>query len=125
MSDSPYSDRQEAALLDVVRLALSGDERSLRQRARNLLRAGEQPLLSESGRRYLAEILRAGGSLEPTRKPSGRSRRPGLPTEVGDGLHVDRARDARPPVLDRDADERVRRLVREHEHRHLLEEANL
>lgn len=67
MSQAHGRDRQEAALLDVVRLALAGDQRSLCQRARNLLRTGDCAVLSEAGRRYLQELLTAGGDHEPLR----------------------------------------------------------
>jgi SpoVK/Ycf46/Vps4 family AAA+-type ATPase len=124
MSEQGQQERQEAALLDVVRLALSGDERSLRQRARNLLRSGERPVLSDEGRHYLSRLLTAGGDLEPSRKAS----RPSLASTaspVDAELITDTAVEAPPPVLDRAAEERVSRLIREYEHRHLLEEANL
>jgi len=118
--------RQEAALLDVVRLALNGDQRSLRQRARNLLRSGPNQLLSPDGRRYLQNLLAAGGELSGMRTaPSseGATRQTPLP---GDGVPIpDVSEDAEPPVLEPPAEEKVRRLIREYEHRHLLEEANV
>ncbi|MFN2444333.1 MAG: AAA family ATPase [Vicinamibacterales bacterium] len=122
MSDRDQAERREAALLDVVRLALNGDHRSLRQRARNLLRAGDHPVLSDEGRRILQGFLAAGGDLEPSRT----SRRPrSNPIGPGAELIADTADEAPPPVLDPQADEGVRRLIREYEQRHLLEEANL
>jgi hypothetical protein len=125
-----HGDRQEAALLDVVRLALNGDHRSLRQRVRNLLRSDRAGVLSEDGRRYLQELVTAGGDLEPLRATSARRPTdPPLPAEVAPIPEAapipDSARDAPPPALDREAQDRVARLIREHEHRHLLEEVNL
>jgi SpoVK/Ycf46/Vps4 family AAA+-type ATPase len=52
----------ENALLDIARLALLGDIRSLRQRSRNLLRDGDSAPLGASAREYLALLLT---SLEP------------------------------------------------------------
>jgi SpoVK/Ycf46/Vps4 family AAA+-type ATPase len=52
----------ESALLDIARLALLGDIRSLRQRSRNLLRDGDSAPLGPSAREYLALLLT---SLEP------------------------------------------------------------
>ncbi len=126
MNKESREDRQEAALLDVVRLALSGDQRSLRQRARNLLRAGEHPVLSDEGRHYLTGLLRVGDELEPARttgRSRATSRSASAPPDVE--LILDTAAEAPRPVLDRAADEQVGRLIREYEHRHLLEEANL
>jgi SpoVK/Ycf46/Vps4 family AAA+-type ATPase len=124
MSDGDQLERREAALLDVVRLALSGDQRSLRQRARNLLRTGEKPVLSEEGRKILQGFLVAGNELEPSRAIL---RPRSIPANIGSSAELipDTAGDAPPPVLDPEADEGVRRLIREYEHRHLLEEANL
>lgn len=126
MSQAQRGERQEAALLDIVRLALNGDHRSLRQRARNLLRSGDAAVLSDAGRHYLQELLAAGGDLDPLRsRPASKRTRSTVPMPGDAAPIADTARYAPPPVLERDAHDRVSRLIREHEHRHLLEEVNL
>ena len=125
MNDTQRAERQEAALLDIVRLALNGDQRSLRQRVRNLLRSDGARVLSEDARRYLQELMASAGDLEPlrTRRPSAQ---PGSARTADTATPIpDVAKYAPPPVLEREPHERVTRLIREHEHRHLLEEVNL
>ncbi len=56
----------EAVTLDIVRLALQGNVRSLRQRTRNLLRDGDKGPLAPAGREYLGELL---ASIEPVVQP--------------------------------------------------------
>ncbi|HEY0713624.1 MAG TPA: ATP-binding protein [Polyangia bacterium] len=108
-------DRQELALLDVVRLGLTGDTRSLRQRARNLTRGGSTATLSEPARQELQRLLGGVESLEPQRTVP--RERPELRTALFD--HADE------PVLGKELSTRLEQILREHEARHLLEEANL
>lgn len=125
MSESKQKERQEAALIDAVRLALAGDQRSLRQRVRNMLRTGTDPLLSEEGRRYLQGLLAAEGDLAPLRSDA-ISETPAAVPPPGEALPIpDSSSEAPSPVLEPSAEEGVLRLIREYEHRHLLEEANL
>lgn len=118
------NDRQEAALLDVVRLGLSGDQRSLRQRARNLLRSGPNQLLSDEGRRYLQSLLVSDDDLAHLRGEVPERAGAQIPLP-GEAVPIPDEREAPAPVLERPAEEKVRRLIREYESRHLLEEANL
>ncbi len=126
MSDSKHKERQEAALIDAVRLGLSGDSRSLRQRVRNMLRTGSEPLLSDEARRYLQGLLASEGALEPLRSEPVFDGPPSAVPPPGEALPIpDAEAEARAPVLESEAEEGVLRLIREYEHRHLLEEANL
>jgi MoxR-like ATPase len=113
-------ERYEYAILDVVRLALSGDSRSLLQRSRNLTRGGADPVLSAPARKELQRLLAQIDSVEHQRAVSlphdPRRAQPGEPVE----LH-----EADAPALDQRTAARVEQLIREHERRHLLEEANL
>jgi len=113
-------ERYEYAILDVVRLALSGDSRSLVQRSRNLTRGGADPVLSAAARKELQRLLAQTDSVEHQRAaalPQGpRRAHPHDPIE----LH-----EADAPALDPRTAARVEQLIREHERRHLLEEANL
>lgn len=108
-------DRQELALLDVVRLGLTGDTRSLRQRARNLMRGGSTATLSEPARQELQRLLGGLDSLEPRRS---------IPREKPEH-QIALLEGADEPVLGRELRTRLEQVVREHEARHLLEEANL
>jgi MoxR-like ATPase len=124
MSEAKQKERQEAALLDAVRLALAGDQRSLRQRVRNMLRTGSDPLLSDQGRRYLQGLLATDDDLSPLRSEVDQA--PAAVPPPGEALPIpDAESEALPPVLEAAAEEGVRRLIREYDHRHLLEEANL
>lgn len=126
MSESKRKERQEAALLDAVRLGLNGDIRSLRQRVRNMLRTGSDPLVSEEARRYLNALLAADDDLPDLRSESSAQPMPAAMPPPGEALPVpDSELEAPRPVLDGVADEQVARLIRECQHRHLLEEANL
>lgn len=58
----------EEALVDVARLGLRGDVRSLRQRTRNLLRDGKDAPLTDAARRYLGQLLAAEEPLAPIRR---------------------------------------------------------
>lgn len=124
MSEAKQIERQEAALLDAVRLALAGDQRSLRQRVRNMLRTGSDPLLSDQGRRYLQGLLATDDDLSPLRSEVDQA--PAAVPPPGEAQPIpDAESEALPPVLEASAEEGVRRLIREYDHRHLLEEANL
>jgi SpoVK/Ycf46/Vps4 family AAA+-type ATPase len=126
MSEGKHKERQEAALLDAVRLGLSGDARSLRQRVRNMLRTGSDPLLSDEGRRYLQDLLSADDDLASLRSEPVVEQGPAATPPPGEAIPVPDAEPEAPsPVLDHIAEERVARLIREYQHRHLLEEANL
>ncbi|HEX6204365.1 MAG TPA: ATP-binding protein [Solirubrobacterales bacterium] len=118
------NERREAALLEVVRLGLSGDQRSLRQRARNLLRSGSNPLLSDEGRRYLQNLLAPEDELTSFRGDVFEQKPTAVPLP-GEAMPIPDDREPQAPVLERAAEEKVRRLIREYENRHLLEEANL
>jgi SpoVK/Ycf46/Vps4 family AAA+-type ATPase len=120
MSEQEEMERYEYALLDVVRLALSGDSRSLVQRTRNLLRGGSNPILSTSARNELRRVLASAAELEPRRGAPVGTR--GTPSP---GVSPSDLEDANPPILEAGTAARVEELVREHEQRHLLEEANL
>jgi MoxR-like ATPase len=120
MSEQGEMERHEYALLDVVRLALSGDNRSLVQRSRNLLRGGSNPILSPSARAELKRVLASAADLEPRR---GTSLSPS--TEPSRAIDPSELRDADSPTLAAGTAVCIQQLLREHEQRHLLEEANL
>jgi SpoVK/Ycf46/Vps4 family AAA+-type ATPase len=120
MSEQEEMERYEYALLDVVRLALSGDTRSLVQRTRNLLRGGSNPILSPSARNELRRVLASVAELEPQRSTSVSTR-----GASSSGLAPSDLEDANPPILEAGTASRVEQLIREHKQRHLLEEANL
>lgn len=125
MSEARQRERQEAALLDAVRLGLNGDQRSLRQRVRNMLRGGAEPLLSEEARRFLTELLADEEALAPLRGAPAEQAPAALPAPGEAAAILDTEAEAPPPILEGAAAERVGHLIREYEHRHLLEEANL
>jgi hypothetical protein len=108
----------EAALLDITRLALQGNVRSLRQRARNLLRDGDRGPLGPAARQRVGELL---ATIEPVVQPL-RAPAPqpvggrGMPPvdEHAAGLMViDEAPDAVPPVLDEQSHHTLQRLILE------------
>jgi hypothetical protein len=107
----------EAALLDVLRLALQGNVRSLRQRARNLLRDGDKGPLGPSSREYVGELL---ATIEPVVQPL----RSPTPQRIGGGLppvdeqaagllDIDEHPEALAPVLNEQAHHTLQRLVLE------------
>jgi MoxR-like ATPase len=113
----------EDRLLEIARLGLVGDVRSLRQQLRNLQRTGLSAPLSPGARARLAGLVTDNSADAPLRAAARHlgSQEP-LAPEVGRPRPVF---DAEEPVLDSSLREAVDRLVREHEQRHLLEEANL
>src|SRR4051794_33011269 len=117
MSQPPHEiGRQEYALLDAVRLGLTGDTRSLRQRARNLLRGGSGAVLSDAAREELRRLLTVEDELDP-RRSSHSTTRLG-PAAVT--LEPRVVEDAETPALETTVQARVDQLIREHELRHLL-----
>jgi ATPase family associated with various cellular activities (AAA) len=107
----------EGAVLDIVRLALQGNVRSLRQRARNLLRDGRDGPLRPSSREYIGELL---ASIEPVVQPL----RAPIPQPIGrnslfpelesDGLlKIDEHPQAIAPILDGQTHHTLQRLVLE------------
>jgi DNA polymerase III delta prime subunit len=130
----------EAALLDIARLALKGDVRAVRQRARNLLRDGKSAPLGESSREYLGRLL---AEIEPVATafrdstptasapegpplvfPSGNGEGQmggdfvvgPAPSEPGGGaalIEVESPGDAATPVLEKPAETALMRVVRE------------
>lgn len=112
--------RHEYALLDVVRLALTGDSRSLQQRTRNLLRGGANPVLSSPARSELRRLLAGVEATEARR---------GVPAPLSTGVAQEpqpvSIKDAERPALETTVEANVEQLIREHEQRHLLEESNL
>lgn len=112
-------DRHELALLDVVRLGLNGDTRSLRQKARNLLRGGRAATLSEPARIELQKLLGSANAIEPRRSLPSETL-----TEAGE-LRPVLLEDAEAPILEKTLAARLSQVMRERQARHLLEEANL
>jgi MoxR-like ATPase len=107
----------EAALLDVLRLALQGNVRSLRQRTRNLLRDGDQSPLGAPAREYVGELLATiEPVVQPLRAPTpqrlGGSLLPADP-QVAELLDVDEHPAAIAPVLDEQTHHTLQRLVLE------------
>lgn len=113
----------EDRLVEIARLGLVGDVRSLRQQLRNLQRTGSAAHLSPEARVRLAALVTDIDADAPLRAVArSLGNQPIVPHEVG---RPEPVLDADEPILDRSLREAVGRLVREHEHRHLLEEANL
>lgn len=113
----------EERLIEIARLGLVGDVRSLRQQLRNLQRTGRAAYLSAEARTRLATLVVDTDADAPLRTAARHlPSQPAAPHEVGRPLPVF---DPEPPVLDPALRDALRRLVLEHEHRHLLEEANL
>lgn len=107
----------EAAVLDIVRLALQGNVRSLRQRTRNLLRDGRDGPLRPSSREYIGELL---ATIEPVVQPL----RAPIPQPIGPSsltlalestglLEIDEHPQATPPILDEQTHHTLQRLVLE------------
>ena len=123
-------DPREGALLDVTRLALRGDTRSLRQRMRNLLRGGADPVLTEPARLYLSQLLTDADPAPPMRTANRVPPSPldGLPRDDQTATPLVAAEwpePSNPPVLPDAIHRRLDRIVREHELRHLLAESGL
>lgn len=115
----PLEDR----LLEIARLGLVGDVRSLRQQLRNLQRSGRAAPLSPEARKRLAALVVDTDADAPLRAVARHlSAQPATLHEVG---RPDPVFDADEPVLDASLRNALTRLMREHERRHLLEEANL
>jgi len=109
----------EAAFLDVMRLALQGNVRSLRQRARNLLRDGDRGPLGPSSREYVGELL---ATIEPvvqplrapTPQPVGRrAMLPPVDEQAAGLLIVEECSQAVAPVLDEQSHHTLQRLILE------------
>lgn len=109
----------EAAVLDITRLALQGDVRSLRQRARNLLRDGRDGPLRPSSREYIGELL---ATIEPVVQPL----RAPTPQPIGNNgwmrapeadaaglLEIEEHPQVVAPVLDEQTHHTLQRLVLE------------
>lgn len=117
------ADALEDRLLEIARLGLVGDARSLRQQLRNMQRTGRAAPLSSQARTRLAALVVDTDADAPLRAAARAvSAQPTLPHDVG---RPEPVFDAEQPVLDASVRDALERLVREHEHRHLLEEANL
>jgi len=113
----------ESRLLEVARLGLIGDVRSLRQQLRNLQRSGPSAYLSAEARIQLASLIADSSADAPLRAAT---RANGLDArEVGVPGGAEEVIDAERPVLDSPVASGLDRLLREHSRRHLLEEANL
>lgn len=113
----------EGRLLEIARLGLVGDVRSLRQQLRNLQRTGRAAQLSPEARGRLAALVVDTDADAPLRAVArGLGTQPVSPHEVG---RPEPVFDTEEPVLDPSLRQALARLVREHERRHLLEEANL
>lgn len=111
--------------MDVSRLALRGDVRSLRQKVRNLLRKNGSTGLSEPARHYLADLLASVEPITPPRSGSPLARVAGAAaTTPADGdLALATRRDdpaAAAPVLAPPLAAQLERIIREHEQRQRL-----
>jgi MoxR-like ATPase len=129
VSESPpskpplQSDVLEDRLLEIARLGLVGDVRSLRQQLRNLQRTGRAAALSPHALARLAALVVETDADAPLRAAA---RALGSQSVVSHDLgRPEPVFDAEQPVLDSGLRDAIARLVREHEQRHLLEEANL
>jgi hypothetical protein len=108
----------EAAVLDIIRLALQGNVRSLRQRARNLLRDGNQGPLGPSSREYVGELL---ATIEPVVQPlratpsrlTGPGDLPPLDEQAAGLLDVVEEPQSIPPIFGEQTHHTMQRLVLE------------
>lgn len=96
----------EEALVDVARLGLRGDVRSLRQKTRNLLRDGDRAPLTDNAREYLGQLLASEEPLAPIRRGAAaappRPVAPAPPLAEGSALPlvtIEEFGDAKVPVL--------------------------
>jgi hypothetical protein len=123
-------DPQEGALLDIVRLAIRGDSRSLRQRVRNLLRGGNDPVLTEPARHYLSRLLTDSDASAPMRTTAS-----GAPTALAGVPRDDQTaaplmasewpEAVRAPVLPEALHRRIDRITREHQMQEVLAASGL
>jgi len=123
-------DPQEGALLDIARLAIRGDSRSLRQRVRNLLRGGNDPVLTEPARQYLSRLLTDSDASAPMRTTA-----TGAPAALAGVPRDDQTATPlmaaewpeaiRGPVLPEALHRRIDRIAREHQMRDVLATSGL
>ena len=121
----------EEALLEVARLGLRGDVRSLRQKTRNLLREGAEAPLTDTARQYLGQLLASEEPLAAVRRggiAAPRTVAPAPPLAEGSALPlvtVDPADDAVTPVLASSIANPLARLAAERRHADRLERVGL